>query len=172
MSRKAAWRAAAALGVVVIAAIGVAAWLYPRKAPAGLAVNPGDHIVIVGNGLAERMQYFGHFEALLHGRFPDHELVVRDLGYAGDEVTVPPTRAVGFFDHGHKLEDHKPDLVIACYGFNESFAGPAGLRGFEDSLDRFVTETTAQAGNGRAPPRLARVSPIAHADPARPGPPD
>ncbi|HJZ56255.1 MAG TPA: PVC-type heme-binding CxxCH protein [Gemmataceae bacterium] len=169
MSRKAVLRAVAILGV---AALGVGAWLYFRKTPEGPQLNKGDHVVIVGNALAERMQYFGHFETLLHSRFPEHELVVRNLGYSGDELTSPTTRSVGFFDHGHRLEDHKPDLVIACFGFNESFAGPAGLSQFEDRLDKYITETTTTAYNGRAPPRLVLVSPIAHEDLGRPGLPD
>ena len=41
----------------------------PRPA-AGLQLKKGDKIVIIGNTLAERMQYFGHFETLLHSRFP------------------------------------------------------------------------------------------------------
>jgi glucose/arabinose dehydrogenase/lysophospholipase L1-like esterase len=163
----------AALGV---AALGVGAWLYFRKTPPtpqqGLELHPGDHVVIVGNGFAERMQYFGHFETLLHGRFPEHRLVVRNLGYSGDQTTFPVTRSAGFFDHGHRLEDHMPDVVIACFGFNESFAGPAGLAEFEESLNKYVLQTTTTAYNGRAPPRLVLVSPIANEDLGRPGLPD
>lgn len=172
MSRKTVLRVGAVLGV----ALGVGVWLSLRETPQapseGLGFEKGSRIVIVGNAFAERMQYFGHFETLLHGRFPDHKLVVRNLGYSGDEVTSPVTRAVGFFDHGHRLEDHKPDVVIACFGFNESFAGPDGLAAFETGLDRYVAETTGTAYNGRAPPRLILVSPIAHEDLGRPGLPD
>ena len=67
------------------------------------------------------MQYFGHFETLLHSRFPQLELVVRNLGWSADELTLRP-RSQGFQDHGHRLEDEKPDVVIAAFGFNESFA--------------------------------------------------
>jgi glucose/arabinose dehydrogenase/lysophospholipase L1-like esterase len=175
MSRKSVLWTVAVLGV---AAIGATAWFLSRPDPPGpdkglgLRFQPRDRIVIVGNSFAERMQYFGHFETLLHARFPDHNLVVRNLGYSGDELTTPTTRAVGFFDHGHKLEDHKPDVIIACFGFNESFAGPAGVRSFEDTLDRYVTETTGTSYNGRAPPTLVLVSPIAWEDVGRPGLPD
>ncbi|HEX3148349.1 MAG TPA: PVC-type heme-binding CxxCH protein [Gemmataceae bacterium] len=170
MSRKATWRLVAVLGVV---AIGAAAWMYFRPTPAssGLTLNKGDRIVIVGNTFAERMQYFGHFETLLHSRFPDHELVVRNLGYSGDDV-FPATRAIGFNDHGHTLEDHQPDVIIACFGFNESFAGPAGIDRFETGLEQYVSMTTATAYNGREPPRLVLVSPIANEDLGRPDLPD
>ncbi|HKB04317.1 MAG TPA: PVC-type heme-binding CxxCH protein [Gemmataceae bacterium] len=178
MSRKALLWTVAVLGV---AALGVAAWFHfrptrdegPADGPTGrLVIHKGDRVVIVGNALAERMQYFGHFETLLHGRFPDHELVVRNLGYAGDAVTFPFTRAIGFFDHGHRLEDHQPDVLIACFGFNESFAGPGGLQQFEEALDKYVTGITTTAYNGHAPPRLALVSPIVHENLGRPGLPD
>ena len=49
-------------------------------------LNKGDHICIVGNTLAERMQHFGWLETLIHARFPQHELVFRNLGYSGDEI--------------------------------------------------------------------------------------
>src|SRR5262245_19355612 len=94
-----------------------------------LELNKGDRIVLIGNTLADRMQYFGHWEALLHARFPAHELVVRNLGWSADEITLRP-RSANFADHGHTLADHKPDVLVAFFGFNESFAGPAGLPKF------------------------------------------
>lgn len=48
--------------------------------------NKGDHICIIGNALAERMQHDGWLEAYLHARFPQHNLTVRNLGFSGDEV--------------------------------------------------------------------------------------
>ena len=93
--------------------------------PGRLELRPHDHVVIVGNTLAERMQYFGNFETLLHARFPQHELYVRNLGWSADELTIR-LRSQGFADHGSNLVDHAPDVVIAMFGFNESFAGPAG----------------------------------------------
>ena len=48
--------------------------------------NPSDHICIIGNTLAERMQYDGWLETLLHARFPKHDLVIRNLGFSGDEI--------------------------------------------------------------------------------------
>ena len=71
----------------------------PRRNPGPNTwrLHTGDRIIIVGNTLAERMQYFGHFETLLHSRFPDNELVVRNLGCSADELTLRDARAgVGF----------------------------------------------------------------------------
>src|SRR5438309_8599632 len=53
---------------------------------AGLELKKGDHICIIGNTLAERMQHDGWLETLIHARFPQHELVFRNLGYSGDEI--------------------------------------------------------------------------------------
>jgi hypothetical protein len=51
-----------------------------------LKLQPHDRIALVGNSLAERMRLFGNFEACLHLRFPQHELVVRNFGWPADEV--------------------------------------------------------------------------------------
>ena len=51
---------------------------------------PREHISIVGNTLAERMQYDGWLETMLHARFPKHELVIRNLGFSGDEIATRP----------------------------------------------------------------------------------
>ena len=53
-------------------------------------LRAGEHISIIGNTLAERMQYDGWLETMLHARFPKHELVIRNLGFSGDES--PPAR--------------------------------------------------------------------------------
>src|SRR5690348_17384935 len=102
-----------------------------------LELHKGDRIILIGNTLAERMQHFGHFETLLHSRFPELELVVHDLGWSADELKLRP-RSQGFQDHGHTLHDEKPDVLIAAFGFNESFAGPEGLDKFKRDLDDFL----------------------------------
>lgn len=128
-----------------------------------LRIEPGDKIVIIGNTLAERMAMFGHWEPLLHGRFPQHQLTVRNLGWSADEVDLRP-RSKDFQDHGHELSDHKPDVVIAMFGLNESFAGPEGLEEFRTKLKQFIETTTSTAYNGAAPPQLVLCSPIPHED--------
>jgi len=55
-----------------------------------LKLEKGDHIAIIGNTLADRLQHYGHLEATLHYRFPEHNLVVRDLGFSGDTLTERP----------------------------------------------------------------------------------
>ena len=128
-----------------------------------LVLRKGDRIILIGNTFAERMQYFGHFETLLHARFPEHELVVHNLGYSADELALRPRQA-HFNDHGHTLKDEKPDVLIAAFGFNESFAGPAGLAKFKKDLESFINTSTTTKYNGKEAPRLVLFSPIAHED--------
>lgn len=126
-----------------------------------LKLEKGNKIVLIGNTLAERMQYYNHWETLLHSRFPEHKLVFRNLGWSADELTLRP-RSQDFKDHGHNLTDHKPDVIFAFFGFNESFGGPEGLGKFKQDLDKFIQETTTTKYNGNNPPQLVLVSPIAH----------
>ena len=136
-----------------------------------LELKKGDRVILIGNTLAERMQYFGKFETLLHSRFPDLELVVHNLGWSADELTLRP-RSKGFEDHGHTLDDEKPDVLVAAFGFNESFGGPEGLAKFKKDLDGFIKESTTARYNGKAAPRLVLLSPIAHEDLGDPDKPD
>ncbi len=152
----------------VAAMIGLCAGSLTAGETGPLKFNQGDHIVFIGNTLAERMQHFGHFETLMHSRFPEHNLVVRNLGWSADELKLRP-RSLDFKDHGHTLEDHKPDVVIACFGFNESFAGPEGLDKFSADLDEFIETTTSTKYNGKSPPQLVLLSPIAQEDTGRAG---
>ncbi|HVW02874.1 MAG TPA: PVC-type heme-binding CxxCH protein, partial [Planctomycetaceae bacterium] len=108
-------------------------------------------------------QYFGNFETLLQSRFPELELVVRDLGWSADELTLRP-RSQDFQNHGHNLADHKADVILAFFGFNEAFSGQAGLAKFNSDLEKFISETLGSKYNGQSAPRLVLVSPIAHED--------
>ncbi len=132
-------------------------------AEAQLKLEKGDRIVLVGNTLAERMQQFGYWETLLQSRFPQLELVVRNLGWSADELTMR-LRSKDFQDHGHNLTDHKPDVILAFFGFNESFGGEAGLAKFRGDLENFIKETTSAKYNGEHAPQLVLVSPIANED--------
>jgi glucose/arabinose dehydrogenase/mono/diheme cytochrome c family protein/lysophospholipase L1-like esterase len=72
---------------------------------------------------------------------------------------------VGGFDSSDAwLKRIRPSLMIAFFGFNESFAGAAGVENFSNELTAFVKHTLAQPYNGDEPPTLALVSPIAFED--------
>ena len=57
-------------------------------AAATFELREKEHICIVGNTLAERLQYDGWLETMLQARFPKHELAVRNLGFSGDEIAT------------------------------------------------------------------------------------
>jgi len=126
-----------------------------------LTLRQGDRIVLLGNTLAERQQHFNHFETLLMTRFPELKLVVRNLGWSGDTLTLQP-RPLNFGDAAYHLTEQHADVIIAFFGLNESFDGPDGLSRFEEDLDVYLRTHLEARYNGRAPPRLALVSPIAH----------
>ncbi|MFT5857307.1 MAG: mono/diheme cytochrome c family protein/glucose/arabinose dehydrogenase, partial [Verrucomicrobiales bacterium] len=58
----------------------------------------------------------------------------------------------------------KPDVIVAFFGYGESFRGLAGLDQFEAELRDFVRHTRSQKYNGETAPELALVSPIAFED--------
>src|SRR3954451_13924829 len=134
-------------------------------------LKPGDHVCTIGNTLADRMQYYGWLETLLHSRFPKHELVVRNLGFSGDDLTTR-LRSANFGTPDEWLTKCQADVIFAFFGYNESFAGEAGLPKFKKDLDDFISHTLAQKYNGKSPPRLVLFSPIAHEDLKNPHLPD
>jgi putative heme-binding domain-containing protein len=132
-------------------------------APARVEIHPGDHISLIGNTLADRMQHDGWLETLLQSRLPQHHLVFRDLGFSGDELTLR-LRSDGFGSSDQWLAAHRNDMVFAFFGYNESFAGAEGLGRFKKDLTGFIQHTLAQKYNGKSAPRLVLFSPIAHED--------
>src|SRR6187399_2267421 len=58
----------------------------PNKLP--LQFLPHERIALVGNSTAERMNLFGNFETLLHSRFPQLQLRVRNFARPCDAVDV------------------------------------------------------------------------------------
>ncbi len=180
------------LSAVLAAGLALAAiiWTVPTagQAPAPFQLQPKEHIGIIGNTLAERMQYDGWLETMLHARFPKHELVIRNLGFSGDEITTRlRSRNFGTPDEwlrGHaapiggyqdnRLDgaDTKVDVIFAFFGYNESYAGEAGLSAFQKQLGDWITHTLAQKYNGKSAPRVVLFSPIAHENLGNPDVPD
>src|SRR6266581_7537072 len=53
-----------------------------------LEFKPGDHIAILGNALPDRSQHYGWLETFIYSKYPEHDLVFRNLAAAGDEVAT------------------------------------------------------------------------------------
>ncbi len=146
----------------------------PPPSPAKLELNPGDHIAIIGNALADRMTHDGTLEAMIHKTYSQHDLVIRNLGFAGDEV-VTRARSENFGTPDEWLKRVKADVILAFFGFNESFAGPAGLPKFRTDLDKFIKAAKAADYSGKgekSPPKLVLFSPIAQEKMSDPNLPD
>lgn len=60
----------------------------PELPPSQLPLQfiQGERVGFLGNSSAERMNLFGHFETLLHTRFADKELIVRNFARPAEEV--------------------------------------------------------------------------------------
>jgi putative membrane-bound dehydrogenase-like protein len=127
-----------------------------------LRLSPRERVALVGNSLAERMNLFGNFEALLHSRFGREELVVRNFARPGDAVDVQQ-RPTSYTEIDDPLAVFAPDTLICFFGFNESFAGAAGESQFRAAYEKYLDETAAKyrRGESGAPPRFVLVSPIA-----------
>jgi putative heme-binding domain-containing protein len=126
-----------------------------------LRIRSGDHLCIIGNTLADRMQHDGWLETLFQSRFPKQQLVFRNLGFSGDELTQR-LRSANFGSSHHWLSLCRADVVFAFFGYNESFAGQPGLPRFKQNLAAFITDTLRRKYNGKSSPRLVLFSPIAH----------
>ncbi|MBI1177515.1 dehydrogenase [bacterium] len=132
-----------------------------------LQLKKGDHIALIGNALPDRMQFDGYLETLITAAYPNDDLTFRNLGRTGDEV-VTRARSANFGTPDEWLEKTKTDVILAYFGFNESFNGEAGLDKFKTDLDTFLKQTKAMNYSGNGAPRIVLFSPIAaehHQDP-------
>ncbi len=133
----------------------------PRPTSLPLPLHAGDRIAFIGNTLFERAQDFGFFEGMVQQANVDRQLVFRHLAWSADEVGLQP-RPDNFADTEQHLAHEKADVIFAAFGFNESFAGEAGLAKFRASLSQYLTALQSKAFNGKASPRIVLVSPIAN----------
>jgi mono/diheme cytochrome c family protein/glucose/arabinose dehydrogenase len=145
----------------------------------------GAHISLIGGNLGSRMLNYGVFDTEMHLRFPQHQLTIRNMCDGGDTPGFRPHSARNDpwafsgaekfqTELAHKsdsegdfpkpdvwLNNLKTDVLLAFFGYTESFAGAAGLDNFKAELSAFVEHTLAQKYNGTHPPQLALISPIA-----------
>ncbi len=177
------WLAGLAAGLAIIATIPAAG-----TTAATFQLREKDHIGIIGNTLAERMQYDGWLETMLQARFPKHKLVVRNLGFSGDDLTTrlrsknfgTPDEWLrgqaapigGYEDNRLDGANTRVDVIFAFFGYNESYAGQQGLSAFQQQLGDWIAHALAQKYNGKSAPRIVLFSPIAHENLRNPDLPD
>ena len=177
---------------IVLYAVGVTLFTLNTRCSSpdspALNIRQGSHIVLVGNNLPSRMMHYGHFETELQLRYPDSLLFIRNMGDGGNTPGFRPHSArespwafpgakefhtelaensdsQGHFPSPDEWLTHlEADVIIAFFGYNESFQGEAGLDNFRAELDAFVQHTLSQPYNRASPPQLALVSPTAFED--------
>jgi putative heme-binding domain-containing protein len=125
-------------------------------------IKKNDRIAIIGNTLADRMQHDGWLETYLVSRFPKHDLIFRNLGFAADEINPKlRLRSKDFGSPDAWLMKTKADVIFAFFGYNESFAGDAGLAKFKSDLDAQLKNMLGFRYNGETGPRIVLFSPVA-----------
>ena len=153
-----------------------------------LKIEKHTSIALVGNNLGSRMMNYGYFETEMQVRYPDSMLYIRNFCDGGNTPGFRPHAArndpwafpgaekfqtelaknsgsEGHFESPDQwLTRHKADVIIAFFGYNESFQGKEGLDNYKAELDAFIKHTLNQHYNGGAAPQLAIVSPIAFED--------
>ncbi len=168
--------------------IALTAFKFAQSNPSALKIKKGDHIILIGNNLGSRMMNYGHFETEMQLRYPDSMLYIRNMCDGGDTPgfrahssrSIPwafpgaekfqteyakNSNSEGFFDSPDAwIGNHKADIIIAFFGYSESFQGAKGLENYKAELDAFIKHTLKQKYNVTSMPQLAIVSPIAFED--------
>ena len=160
----------------------------PEETVASVTLSENNRIVLIGNNLCSRMMNFGHFETELHLRNPEKKLFIRNMCDGGNTPGFRPhsgrfspwafpgadrfqtelanfSNSQGHFETPDQwLTRLQADVILAFFGYNESFEGAAGLANFESELTAFIQHTSIQEYNGQSAPILVLVSPIAFQD--------
>ena len=153
MNRQNRFKQIRQLGLALALGLGAAT---PGQA---LELNKGDHVVLIGNALAERMQHHGWLESYAQAAMPGKELVFRNHGFGGDKVNNRP-RNSGFPSADAYLEISQADVILAFWGYNESFDDSPDA--YRADLAKWIDETKGKKYNGGSAPRIVLFSPIAH----------
>lgn len=150
-------------------------------------LNKNMHIVMVGGNLGSRMMNYGHFETEMHMRFPKDSLFIRNMcdpgntpgfrphssrnspwAFPGAEKFqteyANPSGSIGHFETEDEwIKRLGADVILAFFGYSESFQGEAGLENFKEELDAFIQHSLSQDYD-RDTTRLVLISPIAFED--------
>ena len=133
----------AKMRVVVVLLLAAVFLVPPAQAAGRLEIREGDHICIIGGGVADAMQHTGWLETLLHSRFPEQRLVIRNLAYDGDEIDPeaaklrrrPASGRPTHHSHGPTDGPERPkrygDIEHLATGTAVHVAGPIHFPGLE-----------------------------------------
>ncbi|MEQ9408574.1 MAG: hypothetical protein RIK87_12640 [Fuerstiella sp.] len=99
----------------------------PATTQLPLKLNKGARIALVGNTLIDRSQLFGYFETMLHQKYPDHQLIIRNLAWPADTPELQP-RPDNFADQDQLI------LSLLCVEAARHVSGrPESLRFVHES---------------------------------------
>lgn len=144
-------------------AVIILCWLTATVTSAESPIRPGDHVAIVGNTFADQLRLHGYVETRLLQHAGEKPISIRNLGWGGDMLTARD-RPTGFPTEESTLSSHKTDVIVACFGMGESFAGQEGVEQFKTQLETFIASHAGKSYNGHSEVRLVLVSPIACED--------
>lgn len=188
MIRSVGKNAKTAIRITAVLLLALLTLQFTKSSEPSLSLKKDARIVLIGNNLGSRMMNYGHFETEMHLRYPDFNLFIRNMcdggntpGFRPHASRVSPwafpgaekfqtelanfSDSQGFFETEDQwLTRLKADVIIAFFGYNESFEGPQGLANYKAELDAFIKHTLKQQYNGNSAPQLAIVSPIAFED--------
>lgn len=133
------------------------------------------------------MMNYGYFETEMQLRYPDSLLFIRNMGDGGNTPGFRPhsgrnspwafpgaekfqtefaqnSGSIGHLETEDEwLKRLQADIIIAFFGYSESFQGEEGLENYKGELEAFIQHTFAEKYHGDTT-RLAIVSPIAFED--------
>jgi lysophospholipase L1-like esterase len=124
-------------------------------------LHDGDRVVLLGNTFIEREQRYGFVEFALTRRYPDRNVVFRNLGWSGDTVFGQARARFGTVSEGfEQLETQvhvvEPTVILVSYGSNAAFEGPDGLDTFIVGYEKLLNVLEATGA------RITLVSPMKH----------
>ena len=161
----------------------------PQLAAGPIDPAQGGVIVLVGGGQGERLLRDAAFEAELQRRFSGRDLTIRNLcddgdtpgyrdhsgrnspfAFPGAEKFYPLSKAKDFWGSGHAgsgfsqspdqwLTGLKADVILAWFGYAESFKGKEGVPAFKAELEAWLDHTAQQKYNGKAAPQVVLITP-------------
>lgn len=160
----------------------------PQSSMQPLGLHKGERVVLIGNNLGSRMMEFGSFDLELHMRYADSTVFIRNMCFPGYTAGFRPhpsrnspwafpgaeafnsqfaveTGSEGHFPTDDEwLQELKPDVILAFFGYNESFGGPEKLDDFRGELAAFIEHSRQQSYNSEGHTQLVLISPIAFED--------
>ena len=136
----------------------------PAAEPPKFELKDGDRVVFLGDTFIEREQLESYIETMLTIRFPDRNVVFRNLGWSAD---TPLGESRAGFDAPAKgfdrLKEHltqvKPNVVFLSHGMANSFKGADGLPLFEADMRKLI-QAIGEISGPQA--RFVVLGPISH----------